>query len=234
MTFLPNIGVRVTFLLFLIISWCLPTIHTFTPSQSKWRSESRARHRESLQQSLSRLTSSLNKSLAVTKETSAPYQQDGVEESKPVRKKSGIKVSSRAVGKTPTNIYTATSLQGYNDLVEKFKGNIIVTRFHAKWCKSCLATQPLFHRLAKKNPGMIFIEVPVQTENSDLHQSLNVSSVPFSRIYYPSGDLVEEMKLSKKRWPAYEKIIGTYAQGFCVVEDGNYSNHVMCDNDLPY
>jgi len=232
MTFLLNIRVHATFSLCLIISWCLPTIRAFSPSQSSWTSG--ARNRESLKKSHSRSTIPLNESRVVTSVTSASYQQDDVKESKPVKKKSGIKVSSRSIGKKPINIYTATSLQDYNDLVEKFKDDIIVTRFYAEWCKSCLATQPLFYRLAKKSPGIIFIEVPVQAENSDLHESLNVPSVPFSQIYYPSGGLVEEMKLSKKRWPAYEKIVGTYAQGFCVVEDGDYSNHVMCDNDLPY
>jgi len=40
-----------------------------------------------------------NDSLTVMKETPTPYQQENVGESKVVRRKSGIKVSSRAVGK---------------------------------------------------------------------------------------------------------------------------------------
>lgn len=181
------------------------------------------------------LTSILNESLTISKEATGtlPYQQEIVIEPKVLKRKSGIKVSSRSVGKKPANIYTVKSTQEYREKVESFKDNIIVTRFYAKWCKSCLATAPLFHRLARKNPGIIFIEIPVQSENADLHQGLNVPSVPFSRIYYPSAGLVEEMKISKKHWSTYEKVIGTYVQTFCTVEDGNYSNHMLCD-DLPY
>jgi len=219
---------------YLLVSLCLPMISSFAPC-SMSRSN---RYRTQQSKYYHKLPSSLRistESLTSTKETPTPYQMvDG--ESKVVKRKSGIKVSSRAGSKTkkPTNIYTVTESNEYRDIVENFKDSIIVTRFHAKWCKACQATAPLFHRLARKNPGIIFIEVPVQAENSDLHQGLNVPSVPFSRIYYPTAGLVEEMQISKKRWPTYEKVVATYVQAFCTVEDGNYSNHMLCKTDLPY
>lgn len=230
MTLLLSVRVNIT-LLCLLRSWYLPTIHAFTPSSTNIIDGWNVRETKDYKKSLIPLAiSTANDSLAVMKETATPHQQ----ESKVVRRKSGIKVSSRSVGKKPTNIYTVTSSQEYRDKVEYFKENIIITRFYAKWCKSCLATAPLFHRLARKNPGIIFMEVPVQAENADLHQGLNIPSVPFSRIYYPSAGLVEEMKISKKLWPMYEKIVASYAQSFCIVEDGNYSNPLVYDNDLPY
>jgi len=229
MALLPNVHVNDILLLCFLGSWYLPTIHAFTLSTNRITGRD-LRERNDYTKSMIPLTSIANDSLTITKET--PYQQEVVRESEVVRRKSGIKVSSRVVGKKPTNIYTVTSSQEYRDKVENFKENIIVTRFYAKWCKSCLATAPLFHRLAKKNPGIIFIEVPVQAENADLHQGLKVPSVPFSRIYYPSTGLVEEMKISKKRWPIFEKVVATYVQKCCTVEDGNYYNHMLYD--LPY
>lgn len=235
MALLVNVRVNAILLLCLAGSCCLPIIHAFTLFSTNRIGGWDVRGRNDYKNSLIPLTSIANESLTIlTKEIPTPFQEEIVEESKAVRRKSGIKVSSRARGKKPTNIHTVTSSQDYRNTVENFKENIIVTRFYAKWCKSCLATAPLFHRLARRNPGIIFIEVPVQAENSDLHQGLNVPSVPFSRIYYPSAGLVEEMKISKKRWHIYEKVVATYVQTFCTVEDGNYSNHLMCDDDLPY
>jgi len=220
---------------FLFVSWCIPVIDSFAPSSMNRINGCLTRQSEDYSIFPSYMESISNESFTPTKEIPIPYQMvDG--EPKVVKRKSGIKVSSRAGSKSkkPTNIYTVTKSEEYRDIVENFKDSIIVSRFHAKWCKACQATAPLFHRLARKNPGIIFIEVPVQAENSDLHQGLNVPSVPFSRIYYPSAGLVEEMKISKKRWPTYEKVVGTYVQAFCTVEDGNYSNHMICNNDLPY
>jgi len=233
MALLPNVRVNAILLLCLFRSWYLPTIHAFTLSSTNSIGRWDVRETKNYKKSMIPLTSIANDSLTTTEEAPAS-QKEIVGESRVAKRKSGIKVSSRAGGKKPTNIYTVNSSQEYRDKVENFKENIIITRFHAKWCKSCLATAPLFHRLARKNPGIIFIDVSVQADNADLHQGLDVPSVPFSRIYYPSAGLVEEMKISKKRWHIYEKVIATYVQAFCTVEDGTYSNPLMCEDDLPY
>jgi len=206
-------------------------IYSFAPSRTNIINGCLTRDKADYHTSPLFLNSISNESLTPTKKT---YQMVDVRESKVVKRKSGIKVSSRAGSKKPTNIYAVSGSEEYRDIIENFKDSMIITRFHAKWCKACQATAPLFHRLARKNPGIIFIEVPVQGDNLDLHQGLNVPSVPFSRIYYPSAGLVEEMRISKKRWSTYEEVVATYVQAFCTVEDGNYSNHMTCGDNLPY
>jgi len=137
-----------------------------------------------------------------------------------LRKKSGIKVSSRVIGKKPTNIESATTLAQYKEIINRKKDNsIIVTKFYAEWCKSCKAMAPLFRRLARRHPNVSFIEVPVQSENSDLHQGLSIESVPFSHIYFPTMGLVEEMKMSKAHWPEFEKVFTSYIEGSCRIDD---------------
>jgi len=43
---------------------------------------------------------------------------------------------------------------------------------------------------------------------------------------------MEEIKISKKRWIIYEKIVATYVQTFCTIEGEDYSNPMMFNNDL--
>ena len=83
---------------------------------------------------------------------------------------------------------------------------------------------PSFYRYAKKNPNILFIEVSVTAKNANLHQGLNVPSIPFGHIYHPTGGLVEELRISKKRWRKFEKIADTYASGSCEIIDDDFSD----------
>jgi thiol-disulfide isomerase/thioredoxin len=223
---------RVNFICLLFVFMLMfPPVKSFSPSAHRiggWKRSSK-----NCNKYFPFLTSVLNESGTITREASSTlnYKQEIGRESELIKRKSGIKVSSRAGGQKPTNIYSVNSTQEYREALESFKDNIIVTRFHAKWCKACLATAPLFYKLARKNPGISFIEVQVQAENADLHRGLNVPSIPFSKIYYPTAGLVEEMKISKKDWSTYERIIATYVQTFCTFEDGHHINR-MCDDSL--
>ena len=71
-------------------------------------------------------------------------------------------------------------------------------------------------------PNAIFVDVPVIPENSDLHQGLGVPSLPYGHIYHPTGKLVEELKISKKHFTHFAKVLKTYVDGQCDVDfDGN-------------
>ena len=129
------VPVHFMFLLLVLVSWCPPIIYSFAPSGhriSGW-----AVRNTNDNKPFFLLTSILNESLTISKEATStlPYQQEIAIEPKVVKRKSGIKVSSRSVGKKPANIYTVKSTQEYREKVESFKDNIIVTRFYAKWCK---------------------------------------------------------------------------------------------------
>jgi len=119
----------------------------------------------------------------------------------------------------PKNLYVATTLDDYKSLVGDEKESIVIVRFYATWCKACQAIGPSFYRLAKNNPKIKFVEVPVTDTNAELHQGLNVPSLPFAHIYHPTGGLVEEMRITKKYFRDFEGVVQQYVDGCCEVID---------------
>ncbi|KAL7430697.1 hypothetical protein ACHAXH_004417 [Discostella pseudostelligera] len=99
------------------------------------------------------------------------------------------------------------------------QGKIVVVRFFATWCKACKAIQPSYHRLATLYPNMIFLEVPVTNDNANLHQGLEVPSLPYGHIYHPTSGLVEEMKISRKYFHNLVRMVKWYDDGMCNLED---------------
>ena len=128
-------------------------------------------------------------------------------------------------------IHRVETLQQYKEIVADDTEKIVVVRFYAEWCKACKAIAPSFRRLAhfysKVNneegndvmKGIKFVEVPLTKENAVLHQGLGVPSLPFGHIYYPNIGLVEERKISKKKFQIFERVIGTYVNGCCDLND---------------
>jgi len=175
---------------------------------------------ERIKEVLSSSTSISMETIASSFETKIEMESEKVpKQRKTLRKKSGIKVSSRVIGKKPTNLETVNTLAQYTDKINQMKdSHIIVTKFYADWCKSCKAISSLFRRLARRHPDVTFIEVPVQLENADLHQGLNITAVPFAHIYYPSAGLVEEKMISNSHWSEFEKVFKTYREGSCNID----------------
>lgn len=85
--------------------------------------------------------------------------------------------------------------------------------------KACKAIQPPFYRMASLYPNITFLEVPVTNQNTNLHQGLEVPSLPYGHIYYPGAGLVEEMKISKKYFHNLVRMVRWYDKGQCGVED---------------
>lgn len=63
------------------------------------------------------------------------------------------------------------------------------------------------------------MDVPVTPENANLHQGLGVPSLPFGHIYHPTGGLVEELKIAKKNFPKFARVLKYYLDGKCDVEE---------------
>ncbi len=62
------------------------------------------------------------------------------------------------------------------------------------------------------------MDVPVSPENANLHQGLGVPSLPFGHIYHPTGKLVEELKMSRKHFANFVKVLKSYTDGQCDVD----------------
>lgn len=129
-----------------------------------------------------------------------------------------------ARNRRPSNVIAVNTLEEYKKVVADEKEKLVVVRFYATWCKACKAVGPSFYRLAHIYPDIIFAEVPVTQHNVNLHQGLGVSSLPFGHIYHPTVGLVEELKMSKKFFSNFAKVLQSYAYGSCDLPDGESSS----------
>jgi len=119
----------------------------------------------------------------------------------------------------PENLLEVNSLEEYRDAIQSYRDRLVVVRFYATWCKACKAVQPSYYRLANTYKDVMFLEVPVTDQNASLHQGLGVPSIPFGHIYNNYG-LVEELKISKKYFGVFEKVLHSYVSGACELPDG--------------
>ena len=94
--------------------------------------------------------------------------------------------------------------------------HLLWTSFYLQACK---AIQPSFYRMSALYPHITFLEVPVTNHNVNLHQGLEVPSLPYGHIYYPDAGLVEEMKISKKYFPGLVKNVRWYDEGLCGLDE---------------
>ena len=90
--------------------------------------------------------------------------------------------------------------------------------------QACRAMAPYFYKLAQTYKDIQFVEVPVTDKNANLHQGLGVPSLPYGHIYHPSGGLVEELKINRKHFSKFAKVVHSYAQTTCDLIDGETTN----------
>lgn len=83
---------------------------------------------------------------------------------------------------------------------------------------------PYFYKLAQAYKDIQFVEVPVTDKNANLHQGLGVPSLPYGHIYHREGGLVEELKINRKHFSKFAKIVHSYAQTTCDLIDGETTN----------
>lgn len=121
----------------------------------------------------------------------------------------------------PENLILVNSLGEYKDIMDRaeVEDKMVVVRFYATWCKACKAIEPSFYRMANRYPNLLFVEVPVTNENVNLHQGLGVTSLPYGHIYFPKSGLVEELKISRKYFAAFEKRVQWYDNTECPLDE---------------
>jgi hypothetical protein len=69
--------------------------------------------------------------------------------------------------------------------------------------------------MANSCPNVLFVEVPVTDTNANLHQGLQVPSLPYGHIYHPSGGLVEEVRISRQFFPQFVQKLQSYVNEYC-------------------
>lgn len=125
----------------------------------------------------------------------------------------------------PDNVLEVTSLQDYKSVVADETEKIVAVRFYAPWCRACKAAAPSFYRVARELQDKVkFVDVPVTKESSKIHQGLEIPAIPYSHIYMPGehAGLVEELRMSRPRFPQFEEALKSYVDGYCEIEDFDY------------
>ena len=113
------------------------------------------------------------------------------------------------------------NLQEYKTVLDQTNedNQMLAVLWYSPWCKACRAVIPGIRTLAKRHPNVKFIQVPVLEENANLHQGLDVPSVPYLHLYVPDDRrLVEEKKMTRKRLSAFQKLLCDYEKGHCSLE----------------
>mmetsp|Transcript_1485 Transcript_1485/g.2293 ORF Transcript_1485/g.2293 Transcript_1485/m.2293 type:complete len:262 (-) Transcript_1485:221-1006(-) len=130
-------------------------------------------------------------------------------------------------------VHTVVNLDEYNEKMKQEHHQLIVIRFFSHWCKSCKAVAPKYNRLARINPNVTFIDIPITKENQDLADALDIKAVPFAHIIDPKIGLVEELKMGVNHWSGFEDTFYTYAKGYCDVSSYEYDNPKEDKSTIP-
>ena len=131
---------------------------------------------------------------------------------------------SRPTTNIPSNVVTVNTLAEYKKVVGDEATRLVAVRFHATYCRACMAVAPHFYKLAKMNPNVVFVDVPVTETNASLHQGLGVPSLPYGHLYHPESGLVEEMKLTRNHIAEFRDKLNSYTQGNCELSEDKTSS----------
>ena len=61
--------------------------------------------------------------------------------------------------------------------------------------------------------------MPVTGKNANHHQGLGVPSLPYGHVYHPRSGLVEELKISKRKFPDLARLVRWYDDGSCELDE---------------
>lgn len=125
--------------------------------------------------------------------------------------------------KRPTRVET---IEEYKAEVVEEADKIVVVRFYSPVCKTCKAAEKYYNKLCRENPDVKFVELPTTKDNKFLHEGLGVKSFPFGHIYHPDAGLVEELKINKKVFGDFERVLQYYIDGEGEVD---YSKEGVCE-----
>lgn len=204
----------------------LARIEAFTP-----RPPSTSLHRESVSATATSSSPvsfpdmSTSRQYATTVEHPPPDTSDFAKRMRSIALPPPPKKKPKTVGGRPSNVIEVTTLEDYKEVVADETNKIVAVRFYAPWCRACKAAAPSFYRVARELEDKVkFVDVPVTKESTKIHQGLQVPSIPFSHVYHPDAGLVEELRMSRTRFPVFEQALKSYVSGSCEVADFNYSD----------
>lgn len=122
-------------------------------------------------------------------------------------------------GPRPDHVLEVTNLNEYKEAVADEREKLTIVRFYAPWCRACKQIEQPYYRLGEEFPNFKFVEVPATIDNAYLHQGLGVPAIPYGHIYHPTAGLVEELRINKRKFSDFKKIIASYEDRECILPD---------------
>ena len=144
-------------------------------------------------------------------------------EKKPTSRKISKILTKNPPPRRPQRIET---IEEYKSVVVDEPDQTVAVRFYSPVCKSCQAAEKYFLKLCRENPNVKFVELPASKDNGYLHEGLGVKTFPFGHIYHPEAGLVEELKINKKVFGEFERVLQYYVDGQGEVE---YPEEGICE-----
>lgn len=91
--------------------------------------------------------------------------------------------------------------------------------------QACKAVTPSYYKLASDlmNCDVKFVDCPMTAVNYDIRRAFDIKTIPLVHIYY-EGNITEQCKISRRFYSNFEKVVKSYIDGVCSVEDGDFSS----------
>lgn len=110
----------------------------------------------------------------------------------------------------PTSRADAPSQSSQSASASPSSPSVVIVRYYASWCNACKRAEPHFLKLARENPHIKFVQVPILSSNSDLLEQVGVETIPWGQIYTPNHGLVTESKMNTKNFPAFRNLVAAH------------------------
>ena len=139
------------------------------------------------------------------------------------------RAASRAI-QTESPITSLHSLSDYQRHVLNEPHKLVLTRFHAPWCKVCQTTTVAFERMASKlskidscsndnstGKGIKFLSVNLDgrdetCEKNQLKELLNIEVVPQGILFHPSVGVIGKVTLNRSNLSELKKRLERYLE----------------------
>ncbi len=88
------------------------------------------------------------------------------------------------------NVINISTPENFNELVNKYRDNLIIVDFWAPWCAPCLSFAPAFESLQKdyKEKKVIFAKLNVD-ENGQIAEQFQITGIP-TTLFIKSNKLI--------------------------------------------
>ena len=120
----------------------------------------------------------------------------------------------------PQEIFHIDTVDQFNDLIEKYKDQIIVIDFWADWCGPCKMFGPVFEAVQKSDWGQNFVFAKLDTEKlPGVSQQLQVMGIPMVMFIKGKKELFRQAGAMNRG--QFEMLLGRVKEAVEKMESGS-------------